>query len=634
MESSQFDVQQLLDLRVVGDAQVSPDGDRIAYTVAHNGAEKGQRSPESRIWLVQVEDSQQWQVTYGPGTDRSPRWSPDGQSFAFLSDREKRGTWQLYLLDDSPRESRKVTDLASGIGAYAWSPDATRIAVTSTDHVPESDNDVKLFDAERRFTRIYLVDPCSGESSPVEHGDLQIWEFCWSPDGNSIAAIVSDEPQTWAWYGARLVTIDVESGDVKTLYEPERQIARPSWSPDGSTIALISCRWSDPGMSGGDVLLVGVADQSVRNATEGEPRSHLMAYWIPENGGLLTIGWEHARAQICRVEPDGGSAPLWTSEHGINDFACSFSQCSGRVATVLSQFRTSPEVWTDTADLDTASLSLRRVTTHNDEVDLPGASLQWLTWRSTDGREIEGMYLSPDGDGHSGSRAMVVLIHGGPTGVATNSFPLGGASAWTPFLLQRGIAVFMPNYRGSNGYGVEFAEANAGDLGGLDLQDVFTGIDSCVSQGLADPERLGIGGWSYGGYITAWAITQTNRFKAAVAGASITNWYSFHGGTNIPGFDRQFIGTSPHELDGPYAWTSPLFACDHVSTPTLFLHGEQDPVCPVGQAYEMTRSLRRCGVEAECAVYPREGHGFAEREHRRDMIERAVNWFDKYLTRA
>jgi dipeptidyl aminopeptidase/acylaminoacyl peptidase len=278
MDQPQFSVEELLNLQVVGDAQVSPDGDRIAFVLSENGAEKGQRSPESRIWLVQVEDNQQWQATFGPGTDCSPRWSPDGQSLAFLSDREKRGKWQLYLLDDSPREARKLTELASGAGDYAWSPDGSRLAVTSTDHVPESDNDVKLFDAERRFTRLYLVDAGSGETRPGPHGDLQVWEFCWSPDGRSIAAIVSDEPQTWAWYGARLVRFDFDSGKINTLYTPERQIARPSWSPDGSTIALISCRWSDPGMSGGDVLLVGVADGSVRNATEGEPRSHLMAH--------------------------------------------------------------------------------------------------------------------------------------------------------------------------------------------------------------------------------------------------------------------------------------------------------------------------------------------------------------------
>jgi dipeptidyl aminopeptidase/acylaminoacyl peptidase len=178
---------------------------------------------------------------------------------------------------------------------------------------------------------------------------------------------------------------------------------------------------------------------------------------------------------------------------------------------------------------------------------------------------------------------------------------------------------------------VKFAEANLNDLGGGDLQDILAGIDVCIDRGLADPDRLGIGGWSYGGYMTAWAITQTDRFAAAVAGASITNWYSFHGGTNIPGFASQYVDGPSDELDSSYARTSPLFFSKNTQTPTLFVHGENDDCCPVGQAYEMTRALRMRDVTVECAVYPREGHGLVEREHRRDLGERAVGWFARYL---
>jgi dipeptidyl aminopeptidase/acylaminoacyl peptidase len=632
MARSQFTVNELLKINGVADAQISPNGQRIAYTVSENGSEKGQRQSKSRICSVPFDGGRSTQISAGPDTDHTPRWSPNGDRLAFLSDRQKRGKFQLYVLGSLFQEAHPLTDLEAGVDEFSWSPDGSGLAITSSDHVPETDNDVKLFDEERCFKRLYLVDAHSGETTSVEHGDIQVWEFCWSPDGRQIAAIVSDEPQSWAWYSSRLASINVESGEVKTLHQPERQIARPAWSPDGKTVALITCRWSDPGMSGGDVLLVDANTGVVRNLTEGEPRSHLLAHWLPDGNGLLTIGWEHARAQFCRIDLQAGSQPLWQDDQGITDFSFSYSPRSGRLAAVLSSLAVPHEVWAGEYDTNHGSIPLRRVTSREPVVPgFSGVEPLWQTWTSVDGREIHGLYLGPGPKAESEPPPMVTLVHGGPTGVATNSFPLIGPSAWITFLVQRGYAVFLPNYRGSNGYGPAFAEANVGDLGGLDLQDVLSGIDECVRRELADPERLGIGGWSYGGYLTSWAITRTSRFKAAVAGASITNWYSFHGGTNIPGFDSQFIGAPPHELDGPYAWTSPLFFCDRVSTPTLFLHGEQDPVCPVGQAYEMTRSLRRCGIKAECAVYPREGHGLSEREHRRDMIERAVRWFETHL---
>jgi dipeptidyl aminopeptidase/acylaminoacyl peptidase len=378
------------------------------------------------------------------------------------------------------------------------------------------------------------------------------------------------------------------------------------------------------------VLLVDTEDGAVTNLTEGEPRSHLMAFWQPEGKRLLTVGWEHARAQVCLVD-ESGSNPIWSGDYGLPDYSASIDASGTTVAMILSTSRNHGTL--SLLSFDRESIAghpeIRIGLDQRPEV-LPPLDSEWLSWKSTDEKNIEGLFIRPvTGDG--GPSPLVTLIHGGPTGVATAGYALGGSSGWIPFLLRRGIAVFLPNYRGSNGYGVAFAEANVGDLGGLDLDDVLTGVDHCVDEGLADPDKLGVGGWSYGGYLTPLAITRTNRFKAAVSGASITNWFSFHGGCNIPGFDRQFIGASPHELDGPYAWRSPLFFASKVSTPTLFIHGEQDPVCPVGQAYEMTRALRMNNVSVECAIYPREGHGFVEREHLRDMIERAVGWFTTHL---
>jgi dipeptidyl aminopeptidase/acylaminoacyl peptidase len=617
-------IDQLLAMDVVSDANIAPGGASVVYTISPNGSAKGERALETRVWLRMLDEAESSQLTFGPNTDNDPRWAPDAAAISFLSDREQKGKSQIYLLDGSFREARKLTDSPGGVAEHIWSPNGDVIAFSASDFVSEHANDVKLYDADRRYRRLYLYDVKSGTSKPVNHRDLHVWEFCWSPDGSRIAAIVSDEPFEWGWYDAKLVLIDAHSGEVESLNKPERQIARPAWSPDGSRIALITCRWSDPGMTGGDVITVRVSDGQVNSLTAGEPRSHFTVHWSSDSSRLVTVGLEQAHAQVCDVDPTSGSSPRWTDAKAITDYGGSYDPVSDIIALTLSDPSTPPDVWTVTT-------SAARITASNSDDSHSNLAWNWMEWESTDGRTIHGLYYppaEPDGDSPA---PLVTLVHGGPTAAASAAFPLGGPSAWIPLLVKSGVGVFVPNFRGSNGYGVEFAEANLGDLGGMDLQDVLSGVDSLVLDGKADPARLGIGGWSYGGYLTAWAITQTNRFAAAVAGAPITNWYSFHGGSNIPGFDAQFLGTDPDELDGPYAWTSPIFFSKHVSTPTLFIHGEQDPCCPPGQSFEMVRALKRRGVTAECAVYPREGHGFIEKEHRRDMVERSFGWFKKYL---
>ncbi len=625
-------IEDILGLTLVSDAQIAPGGGRVLCTFAENGADRGERRPRSAVWLYSISGQRPVRISTGSGSDSQGRFSPSGKQVTFLSDREKRNIAQLYLVDETPRDARKLTDLPAGVSSHAWAPDGSHIALLSTDYIPEQDNDVKLFDADRRFRRLYLCNPDTGETQPLTHGDLHIWEYCWSPDSTKIAAIASDEPFEWGWYDARLVTIDISTGEVATVYESERQIARPAWSPEGSRIALITSFWSDPGMTGGDVLLVDLEDSSARSLTSGEPRSHYTVHWCETGSSLMTFGLERASAQICRVDIGQGSTPLWTTEMALSDYGGSFDAKSGQFALTLSSVSAPPDVWIGSLNPGDSDLELSRIPSANPAFRMESSSLQCLRWNAPDGLPIEGWYLAPKG-WHYGMPAppMVTVVHGGPTAASMPAFPMGSAAAWTPQLLQSGIAVFMPNYRGSNGYGAEFAEANIGDLGGGDLQDVLSGIDLCIERGLADPDRLGIGGWSYGGYITAWAITQTDRFAVAVAGASITNWYSYHGGTNIPGFDEQYLLALPDDLDSPYAWRSPLFFSNQVSTPTLFVHGERDECCPVGQAYEMSRALRRLGVQTECAIYPREPHGFIEREHRRDMVERSVGWFRRWL---
>ncbi|MFO7271682.1 MAG: S9 family peptidase [Sphaerobacter thermophilus] len=627
----------LLTLKSVNDAQIDPGGRRVAFVVAEASVDYQEPSPRSRIWLVDVAGGEPRQVSQGPGTDDLPRWSPDGETLAFRSDRKKRGTGQLYLLR-SWAEPELLREFDAGISAIAWAPDGRTIAVIAPDAVgrnrPEG-KDWVLFEEEHAFGRIWLVDVASGEARCLTTGPVHVWELAWSPDGSAIAAIVSDLPYAWSWYRARLVRIDVATGEVTTLYAPERQITGPVWSPDGRAIVLITSTWSDPGMSGGDVLVVPAAGGAAQPLTAGEPRSYLSLHWVAD-GRLFAAALERNRAAICLLDPTGAgrTQTLWAGERFFNVYGTGVDiSADGRlVATGMSAPTEPVELWVGRiADQGPEGVRWARRSAVN--ADFPADLLspyETLRWTAPDGMEIEGMLVRPRGAGNP-PWPLVTLIHGGPTASWAYGLRPSGPGSWIHLLAARGCAVLLPNPRGSAGYGLAFAEANIGDLGGGDLQDILAGVDACVRDGIADPERLGVGGWSYGGYLTCWAITQTDRFRAAVAGASITNWYSFHGGTNIPGFDEIFLRDNPFTLDGRYATRSPIFYVDRVRTPTLFLHGEQDPCCPVGQAYEMTRGLRSRGVEAQCVVYPREPHGVREREHQRDVMERAVNWFVERL---
>jgi dipeptidyl aminopeptidase/acylaminoacyl peptidase len=584
--SNALTANDILGLKSLSDAQVDPTGARVAFVVAETFIAYKQPTAESRIWLAEVAGGTSVQITQGPGADDLPRWSPDGAMLAFRSDREKRGTGQIYLLRGGWQEATLLHRFPSGVSAIHWSPDGRQIAAivsdTPRDGASHAEGDDRvLFEEEHPFGRIWIIEIASGEARCVMPGQMHVWELAWAPDGRSIAAIVSDLPYGWSWYRPRLARIDVASGEARTLYAPERQIARPVWSPDSNAIAVISSTWSDPGMTGGDLFLVPADGGAARDLTEDRPISHLAAQWLPNGHTLRTAALERNRAAICEVGIDGESETLWAEERGFIGNSISASADGNVVAAILAGNGQPAELWVgQIASSGARGVRWEQCSAVNADFDAAALpNIETITWQAADGTPVDGLLLRPHGT-HIGPVPLVVLIHGGPTSSWPYGFRGGGLGGCIPLLAARRIAVLLPNPRGSIGSGLAFAEANHGDMGGEDLADILAGVDYCVREGIADPERLGVGGWSYGGYMTAWAITQTDRFKAAVAGASITNWYSFHGGTNIPAFDEIFYGTNPYALDGPYATRSPIFLIDKVRTPTLFLHGERDACCP------------------------------------------------------
>lgn len=636
-------VEDLLKLKSIGEAQVDPSGSRVAFVVAESVVEFKQPSPVSRIWLTDVAGGEPRQLTQGPGSDDLPRWSPDGSMLAFRSDRAKRGSSRLYLLRAAWQEAMPLGTLDRPVSAIHWSPDGRRVAVIAKDKRANEEerregDDPILYDEDTPYARLWLIDIATGDTRCLTPGPLHVWEVDWAPDGRSLAAIVTDLPIFDAWYHARLVSLDAESGEARVVYSPaseNRQIKHPAWSPDGRSIAILSATWSDPPGTSGDIFVAAAGGESpsrVRDLTAGQPRSFSTFRWLPDSSGLIAAATERNRAAICEVGLDGETETLWSDERAFGRGRVSFSADGGVVATGMSSPTQPSELWIGRVARDgEASIDWQQRSSVNaDFPDTPLPRVETLAWKAPDGMPVEGILLLPPGE-PTGPLPMVVMVHGGPSGSSGYSFTGVGLGGVMDLLAQRGVAIFMPNYRGSTGWGLEFAEANIGDLGGGDLADVLAGVDECVSRGIADPARLGICGWSYGGYLTPWAITQTDRFKAAISGASITSWYSYHGGSDRPGFDEFFYRTDPYSLDGPYAARSPLFQVDKVVTPTLFLHGGQDECCPVIDPQQMSRGLRAKGVETQCVIYPREGHGIREREHVRDLMERSLAWFMERL---
>jgi dipeptidyl aminopeptidase/acylaminoacyl peptidase len=480
------------------------------------------------------------------------------------------------------------------------------------------------------------VDPWTGAIGAISPPGLQIWEFAISPDGTQVAAIASDEPYEWDWYDARLVVFEVGArslADVRTIHRSKRQVAKPVWSPDGFEVAFLTSTWSDRGYDAGQPMVVNAAGGEAREVGAKATASDLALAFAPD-GRLLAAANVEAGAGLSAIDIETGARTwLWRAEQSVAAF--SHARTAGgldRFAAVIEDLTHPAEVFV--GDLVGGQVAWRRLTALSQpRLGVTLGEVRSIDWKAPDGWSMQGFLALPPGWKSGGAPLpLVTLVHGGPTGAVRFDYQVG---RWSRVLADAGLAVFVPNYRGSTGWGLEFAESNVGDMGGADFGDIQAGIDHLVAQGIADPDRLGICGWSYGGYMTAWAIGQTDRFKAAMAGASITDWRSFHGRSYLHTWDRKHYGDSdPYDPASNHARFNPFAHVQAVSTPTLFLHGELDWDVPVEQAYFMHRALKDLGVETRLVVYPREPHGFTEYAHKLDMLTRIRDWMvDHLITR-
>jgi len=619
---------------------LAPDAGRLAWVESRPNAD---RSPTNHA-VILVRDAAGGairRITAGDGqvlaAEHSPAWSPDSTQLAFLSDAAGSKQLQLYLAPVAGGAVRRLTTLTGYISSIKWSPDGRTIALLN---IAESTAAAGAVEAAAHETgevsekfaesRLVLVDVAGGTTRTLSPADTYIYEYDWSPDNRQLAVISAKGNGDNNWWVARLQVIDAVSGAMREVFKPQTQLAVPRWSPDGRQIAFIQGLMSDAGSTGGDIYVVPAAGGPSRNLTAGRKGSPAWLQWQAGSGRLLFSESLKGGSAIAELDPAGGpSSTLWQGDDeidtGLDGEMLSLSLAHDGVtsAVVHSSLAQAPEIWLGSVG------HWQAVTQANEKLRPLWGRAEKIEWTS-DGFNVQGWLIYPRNFDPKQRYPLVVSIHGGPAAQAVTRWPGPWGGLVTP-LAAEGYFVFVPNPRGSYGQGEAFTAANIRDFGYGDLRDILSGLDQVLKTAPVDPHRLGVSGWSYGGYMSMWAITQTNRFQAAVAGAGIANLQSYYGQNLIDQWMIPYFGASVYDDPAAYARSSPITFIKQVHTPTLIVVGDSDKECPAPQSYEYWHALRTLGVETKLVVYENEGHHFRNPANVEDLLTRSVNWFNDHL---
>jgi len=620
------------------EAVISPDGHYVAWTVTLRNKDNT-ASRNSEIYLLDLSkpgaSAQRLTSWKTPHAEHSLAWSPDSRQLGFLSDADRQGQLELYAQPASAgKEARRLTNLAGYLESPRWSPDGTRIAVLFTENAPReagptepATKDAGIVEEHIYEQRLTLVNPRSGETKAITPADTYVYEYDWAPDSDRLAYTAAKGNGDNNWWVAQLYTIASSTGEIRQVHKPELQIANPRWSPDGSQIAYIGGSMSDEGSTGGDIYVVpAMGGAEAHDLTPDRKSSPSWMRWMP-SGKILFTETINGGSAIATLDPASrATETLWKGDESLRAGAdvLSTTKDGKALAVIRSSWTLAPEVWSGPVGEWT------RLTHANDALKPLWGKTENLRWRS-DEFNVQGWLMYPVNYDPAKKYPMVVSVHGGPAAAKRPSWP--GNFDMT-LLSSQGYFVLFPNPRGSYGEGEAFAKNNVKDFGQGDLRDILLGVDQVVKTLPVDQARLGIAGWSYGGYMTMWAVTQTHRFRAAVAGAGIANWQSYYGENLIDQWMIPYFGSSVYDNPAVYARSSPINYIRNVTTPTLVAVGDSDAECPAPQSYEFWHALKTRGVKTQLVVYPGEGHAIRKPEHVQDLLERTIDWFNQNLLAA
>jgi dipeptidyl aminopeptidase/acylaminoacyl peptidase len=653
-------IEDALAIRQIGAPQFSPDGKNVAYTISEWDREENRRV--SHIWLVSADGGPTTKLTTGEKGETSPQWSPDGSNMAFLADRDK-GT-QVWVIPVDGGEADKLTSEENNIQSFQWSPDGKLIAYVTRDTPKDKAErekrkkdkfDTIVVDSDFAYSHLWVIDVETREKKRLTEGDFTVSNPQWSPNGASIAFVMSKSGVQESSFidisddrNTDIYIVSANGGSPRQLTTNPGPDANPRWSPDGKLIAYTSNLEQKSWAAKTDAMVTSPEGGAPRNLTkdfyESANSGDSSLAWAPDGNALYFASGVGLYTHIFSVPAGGGEVVQVTREsrnYSAFDIAGypavanpptpatgpqeAASAPNWKIAYTVNDSFTADDLWI--APLKNVEQA-KKITWANPQIrDFALAKTRVIKWKGPDNFDIEGLLVYPLVYEEGKRYPLILQIHGGPYGRFTDTFNNGRSQLWA----ANGYAVLMPNPRGSIGYGARFATANIGDWGGKDFKDIMAGVDILIARSVADPDKLVVMGGSYGGFMTFWAISQTDRFKAAIGHAGISDWYSFHGQSDVPGLMEYGLGGQPWASAENYRKWSPMTHVERVKTPLLITHGERDLRVPIAQAEQYYRALKKRGVETVFLRYPREGHGIQEPNHQIDLFRRQLEWVDGRL---
>lgn len=633
--------EDTLRINGVGNPALSPECRWVVYTLSVRDMEDKDLKSTTHIWKVRVDGSDRRQMTQGETSCTSPKWLPGGDKIAFLSTRGKTpaggedgssegGKTQVFFMYVDGGEAWQVTEHKEGVQSFEISPDGKKIAFTARDPLSEEEqekrkkkDDAVVVDEKFRMTHIWIYDLDKKESFRLTEGDFTVSDVRWSPDSTRLAYVSRPNTKVDESWNSDIWVVDIEEKTPAKLYQNPGRDADPRWSPDGRTIAFASDPHEGTNTWYNKLYLIPADGGGARILLQDFDLDFSDPVWSPDGKTIYWAAGEKTTVNLFGVDIQSGEVKRMIPPRGGN-YQWKLSQDGRRWIWVHSPAAWPAEVYAADTDLkDLVILTDANPWLREEKVEM--GKVETVRWKNSDGQEIEGVLTYPVEYEPGKKYPLILNPHGGPSGARIESF-----SSSNQFFAGNGFFVFQPNFRGSVNYGQEFVNANRGKWGIVDYDDCMTGVDYCVEKGWADTDRLICYGWSYGGYMSFWIVTQTDRFKAVSPGAGLSNLYSMYSTTDIPNYLAWFFGT-PWDYEELYEKLSAIRHVKNVKSPVLILHGAEDARVPVTQSVEFYQALRDLEKEVTFVKYPREGHGIGEPRHQMNCLRRYLYFFAEHV---